>query len=285
MNSGKPLYELSPFVDLTDVNDTELLDLDFKKAESEEVKLEGNYPQFHKGGDIGVLVIHGFTASPLEMQPAVDILKENGYSVYQVRTSGHGSIPEHLNLTTYKDWYESARYGFFVLKRNCKKVFVLGESMGGLVALTTAAYNKADGAILMAPCIKMRSNATKLSPFLSRFIKMLPKVDAKAWSNETKGIYYNKWPVVGIYQLLMYTNYIQEHMELFDFPMIGFQFRNDAVVSGKATKEFFQNAPSQDKTYVEFPDKLMMNHILVSEKNTYRDEMFKNMLNWLKERG
>ncbi len=134
MFSGRPVHELAPFTDLTEVDDVELLDLDFKKAESEKVKLETNYPTFTKGGDdVGILIIHGFTGSPLEMQPIADhLIQQGGFTTYQVRTAGHGSIPENLNVTTYKDWYESARYGYFMLKRNCKKVFVMGgESMGG----------------------------------------------------------------------------------------------------------------------------------------------------------
>lgn len=285
MNSQTDEYTLAPFTDLSGVEDTELADLDWKKAETEGVRLNENYPQFHKGGDVGVLVIHGFTGSPLEMQPAVDLLKEQGFSVYQVRLAGHGSKPELLNLTTYQDWYESARYGWFLLKRNCRKVFVMGESMGGLVAVTVAGLNRADGAILLSPCIKMRSNTTALSPFLSRFIKMLPKFEAGDWSNDLKDIYYDRWPVKGIYQLLMFTRYAKSNMDKFNFPMIGFQFKNDMVVSGRATKEFFENAPSGDKTYVEFPDKKMTNHILVSEKNIYREEMFINIVNWLNERG
>jgi len=137
----------------------------------------------------------------------------------------------------------------------------------------------------MAPCIKMRSNITRLSPVISKFIKLIPKVAAKGWTDDVKGVYYEQWPVVGIYQLLMYTYYLKEHMNLFNFPMIGFQFPNDAVVSGKATREFFENAPSEDKTYVEFPDKLSMTHVLVSKKNVYRDEMFTKIAEWLNERG
>jgi len=285
MNSGRPLYQLSAYTDLSSVDDIELSELDFKKAEGEEVKLKENYPSFHKAGDIGVLIIHGFTGSPLEMQPVADFLFEKGFSVYQVRIAGHGSIPSNLNLTTYQDWYESARYGYFMLKRNCKKVFVMGESMGGLVALSVAAYNETDGAVLLAPCIQMRSKATRLAPLLSKFIKMLPKFEAGDWTKDLKHIYYDKWPAVGIYQLLMYTNYTRENTELFTFPMLGFQYINDAVVSGKATAKFFEDAPSKDKTYVQFPDDKISNHVLVNEKNIYRQDMFDKITEWLNERG
>ncbi|PLX71025.1 MAG: hypothetical protein C0602_03050 [Denitrovibrio sp.] len=285
MNSRTTKYDLNPFKDLSEVDSKELLDLDWKKAATEEVKLDDNYPQYVVKGDVGILIIHGFTGSPLEMQPVAEFLQEQGYTTYQVRLAGHGSKPENLNLTTYKDWYESARYGYFVLKRTCRKVFVMGESMGGLVALSVAGLNFADGAILLAPCIKMRSRITNLSPFLSRFIKMLPKFEVADWSNDLSDIYYDKWPVVGIYQLLMYTRYIEANMDKFDFPVIAFQFINDAVVSGKATRDFIAKAPSADKEYFEFPDKKMHNHILASEKNVYRSEMFTRIGDWLKERN
>ncbi|WP_052293517.1 alpha/beta hydrolase [Deferribacteres bacterium DY0037] len=285
MFSGRPQYELMPFIDLSEVDDGELSDLDFKKAESEDVRLPENYPQFYKGGDVGVLIVHGFTGSPLEMQPLADYLQKAGFSTYQVRVAGHGSEPANLNLTTYEDWYESARYGYFILRRNCKKVYILGESMGGLVALSVAAYNDTDGTILLSPCIKMKNSAVNLSPFLRHFVKIIPKVEAGDWKKELRHIYYDKWPVEGIYQLLMYTKYISTHMEKMDFPMLGFQFMNDAVVSGKATKEFFENAPAEDKKLIIFPNKKMKNHILVSEKNVYREEMFTTIAEWLNERG
>lgn len=285
MSYDDTYYDLKRYVDLSEVEDEELLDLDFKKAESEEVKLDANYPQFNKGGKTGVLVLHGFTGSPLEMQPAVDFLKEQGHTVYQVRIAGHGSEPENLNLTNYKDWYESARYGYFVLKRNCEKVFILGESMGGATALTIAGLNDADGVILMAPCIKIRSSLAGLSLYLHKYIKMFPKFEAGDWSKDLKHIYYDKWPVKGLSELVKFTRYLKANNDMFDFPMLGFQFINDAVVSGKATREFFENAPSDDKTYVQFPDDKMMNHVLVNEKNIYRDEMFTKMAEWLNDRG
>lgn len=285
MISGRPKYELKPYTDLTQVDDTELQDLDFKKAEAEGVKLKTNYPAFVKKGDVGVLIIHGFTGSPMEMQPLADYLNEQGYSTYLVRMAGHGSKPENLNLSTYVDWYESARYGYFLLKRNCKKVYVAGLSMGGLTALSVAGLNGADGVILMAPCIRMRSRATDYSPVLSRFVKLLPKLEIGEWSRDKVDTYYDKWPVTGIYQLLMYTRYVEGHMDRYKFPLLGFQFLNDGVVSGKATKKFFDDAPSKDKTYVEFPDKKMKNHILVSDENIYRDEMFADIAKWISERG
>lgn len=285
MSSGNELYELSPFTDLTLVDDEELHDLDFKKAEAEMVKSEANYPSFVQKGDIGVLLIHGFTGSPMEMQDLADYLTAEGFSVYNVRMAGHGSSYESLNHTTYQDWYESARYGYFVLKRNCRKVFVAGLSMGGLNAAAVAWQNDVDGAVLMAPCIKIKNPAAVLSTYLKDIVRTLPKVAGNDWKEEREGMYYSRWPVAGIAQLYNYTRYMSRHAGEFDFPVLGYQAAGDLVVSAKASKEFFEKIPSTDKTYVEFPVKKINNHVLVGDASVFREEMFEGIADWIRERG
>jgi carboxylesterase len=285
MFSAKPAYELAPFTDISDVDEIELSDLDYKRAETEEVKLESNYPAFFKGNDIGILIVHGFTGSPLEMAPLKDFMVEQGFSVYQARVAGHGSIPENLNLTTYKDWYESVRYGYFILKKHCRKVFIIGESMGGLVSLNAAAFNGADGVVLLAPCIKIKNFSANFAPFVRHFVKIVPKVEYGDFKKNESHIYYDKWPIEGLYQLLMFTKYAEANMHRYDMPMLGFQFTKDPVVSGQATIDFFKNAPSIDKKLVEYKDDKEVTHILASEKNKHRDEMFALIEEWIKDRS
>ncbi|MCD8491281.1 MAG: hypothetical protein LRY51_04965 [Geovibrio sp.] len=57
------LITLRPFVNLKGVQDYELEVMDYKRAESEIVKENENYPKLYKGGRTGVLLIHGFTGA------------------------------------------------------------------------------------------------------------------------------------------------------------------------------------------------------------------------------
>jgi len=279
------MFDLKSFVDLSEVDDIELIDLDFKRAETEGVKLEDNYPKFFKGNDIGIMVIHGFTGSPLELEPLTSHLVDSGYSVYRARVAGHGSSVENLNATNFKDWYESVRYGYFLLRRNCRKVFVLGESMGGLVALNCAWLNGADGVILLAPCIKIKSPFAGLTAVVKHFIKTIPKFECSDFLRENSHIYYDRWSIGGIHQLVDFTRFTKANMEHYEMPLLGFQFTQDPVVSAEAVKNFFDKAPSFDKKLIEYKDKEGVTHILASERNRYRDEMFSNIKDWIDNRS
>ncbi len=114
-----------------------------------------------------------------------------------------------------------------------------GESMGGACGTQCCGFNHVDGAILLSPCIKIRTVSANITPFAHHFIKMLPKVEAGDWTKDLRHIYYDKWPVVGLYQLFMYTKYMSANIEKITVPLLGFQFINDGVVSGKATVGFF----------------------------------------------
>ena len=276
------MIELKPFKDLSEVEDIELHDLDFKRAESENVALKANYPSFEKRGDIGVLLVHGFTSSPLEMQPLEEYLTGQGFSTYNVRLAGHASDYHYLNMTTYEDWYDSVKYGLFILRKNCRKVFIAGSSMGGLVSLMTAHLNRLDGAILLAPCIKIKSPMTFLTPVISKFIPVMPKI---GFDMQYSDIFYDNWPMKGVAELYRFTVYTAGFTSDFKMPLLGFQFPGDMIVSAKATKNFFGRAGSKDKLYVEFPNKDGQTHILTSHLNQHRDEMFANIAVWLKDRS
>ncbi len=276
------MIELKPFKDLKDVDDIELHDLDFKRAESENVALTANYPHFEKRGDIGVLLVHGFTSSPLEMQPLAGYLAGQGYSVYNVRLAGHASDYHYLNMTSYDDWYDSVKYGLFTLRRNCKKVFAAGSSMGGLISLMTAHLNGLDGVVLMAPCIKIKAPLTSVTPLLSRIMPYMPKI---GFDMQYSDIFYHTWPMKGVAELYRFTKYVEKVTADFSMPLLGFQFPGDMIVSAGATKNFFSRVGSKDKLYVEFPRKDGQTHILTSHLNQHRDEMFANIAIWLKDRS
>jgi len=273
---------LKPFVDLTEVEDIELLELDFKRAESENVALQANYPSFVNNGGTGVLLVHGFTSSPLEMQPLADYLAGQGFSVYNARLAGHGSDYRYLNVTTFADWYDSVKYGLHLLKRNCKSVFVIGCSMGGLVSLMTAHLNGLDGAVLLAPCIRIKAPLASLTPLVGSFVPVMPKL---GFDMQYADIFYPYWPMKGVASLYKFTRYVESVTPDFKMPLMGFQFPGDKVVSAKATKDFFGRVGSKDKLYVEFPPKDGQTHILTSHLNQYRDEMFTNIAVWLNHRG
>ena len=91
---------------------------------------------FHlEGGSIAVLMVHGFTGSPLSVRPWAQALHREGFTVRVPRLPGHARTWEEMNRTRWEDWYEEVDRDFTELKEKHQRVFVAGFSMGGALSL------------------------------------------------------------------------------------------------------------------------------------------------------
>ena len=93
-------------------------------------------PYLLQAGPVGVLLIHGFTASPTELRPVGTHLHEQGFTVSGARLAGHGTDLGDLRATRWGDWIESAQSALEQLTTLCERVYVVGLSMGGVIAAT-----------------------------------------------------------------------------------------------------------------------------------------------------
>lgn len=99
---------------------------------------------------IGCLVIHGYTGSPYELEPLTNYLKE--YTNWDIQVPvlpGHG---RRLNLkgVSHKKWIKTAEDVLHQLKEKYKKIYIIGFSMGGMIAVYLAAKYKVDKLVLLA---------------------------------------------------------------------------------------------------------------------------------------
>ncbi len=117
---------------------------------NETLILPGAEPFYFPGGPTGCLLVHGFTATPQEMRGLGKYLHAAGYTVLGIRLSGHGTSVKDMARMHWQDWLADVMGGYWLLKQSARKVFVLGLSMGGILALTLAARQPLDGVIAMA---------------------------------------------------------------------------------------------------------------------------------------
>lgn len=99
------------------------------------------------GGERGALLIHGFTGTPFEVRPIGARLHARGYTVTGMCLPGHGTTPDALERTTWRDWASAVEREFDDLARRCRSVAIVGQSLGGLLGLHLAA-RRADVAAL-----------------------------------------------------------------------------------------------------------------------------------------
>ncbi len=99
----------------------------------------GRHGIFTKRGKAGVLLVHGITGSPTEMKPLARKLTAEGFTVACPQLAGHCSTLKELKATRWTDWYASLEASLDFLSGECDKVYVVGLSMGALLALKLAA--------------------------------------------------------------------------------------------------------------------------------------------------
>jgi carboxylesterase len=96
------------------------------------------------------LLIHGFTGTPKEMRWMGEYLHRQGYTCLGVRLAGHATQPEAMIRSRWTDWVASVEDAYHLLCAVTNDIFLIGLSMGGVLALLTASYLDVRGIVAMS---------------------------------------------------------------------------------------------------------------------------------------
>jgi carboxylesterase len=87
----------------------------------------------------GVLCLHGFTGNPSAMRRIAEAFAGADFHVELPRLPGHGTVVADMLDTTWADWLGEAAAALGRLADRCQHITVVGQSMGGGLALRLAA--------------------------------------------------------------------------------------------------------------------------------------------------
>jgi esterase/lipase len=92
----------------------------------------GNEPQILLGyRDEGVILFHGFMASPFEVLELGEYLNSKGYTVYMPLIFGFGSDANVAGEATLEDWKLSVTAAVRMMRACFQKINLMGFSLGG----------------------------------------------------------------------------------------------------------------------------------------------------------
>lgn len=112
-------------------------------------------------------VIHGFTSSIEEVRELCTFLGANGLLVKAENLKGHGTSIEDCNRVHYRDWLQQTEQSLAELMARSEKVYLLGTSMGAVLAMHLASLFPVEKLILSAPTILFTN------PIYARFVNPL----------------------------------------------------------------------------------------------------------------
>lgn len=209
-------------------------------------QLEGE-PFFWMGGPVGILLIHGYTATTAEVRLLGHILQDQGYTVAAPLLPGHYSTPEELNRVHWQDWLVTAEKMYQKLAIECQSVFVGGESTGGLLALYLASeYPEIMGILTYAPALRLsisRYDTIRLhlsAPFVPYLYKENKNNDLP-WQG------YTVYPLKGALQLLKLQKAVKNRLAGIRQPILIVQGRQDTTVHPDVPQMIYQNVNSSVK--------------------------------------
>lgn len=192
--------------------------------------IKGAEPFFIEGNHIGCVLIHGLSSSPSEMKLLGEFLNEKGYSIAAPLLPGHGTKPEDIMKYGWQDWYQEVEKTLVQLKQACTKTYLIGLSMGGLIALYGAAQRlPVSGVAALAPPIHLGNKLAYAAPILKYFRKSVKKDGSFDIINGNQRITYNEQVLHGVHELLKLRRQVKRSLARIKKPVLIAQSKDDQV--------------------------------------------------------
>jgi esterase/lipase len=211
----------------------------------------------NKRKDMGVVLVHGFLASPAELRTLGERLEADGYAVLGVRLKGHGTSPWDLRERSWQDWLESVRRGYDIMSAFASRICMVGFSTGAALSLRLAAEAPRGlaGVAAVAAPLKFRNKnmvfvplvhgANRLVRWVSSFEGIMP---FRQNDSEHPNINYRNMPLRGLYELRRMVDDLQTRLEDVQCPVTVIQGTDDPVVEPQSAQLIVERLGSQDKT-------------------------------------
>jgi len=219
-----------------------------------------------------IVLVHGYGSSSNIFASFAKELNEIGVSAYAMDLRGHGrSGGKKLSVESFEDYIKDLEIFLNLVKeqRPAEKLFLLGHSLGGGIALRYSMEKDVDGIIASAPAVGMQLfghsiplwTIRLLYPLLTLFSRLIPEftipIPAIKNNMNMRMLTENAGNMI----------YLWENAGHINAPCLFVIGNEDQVVPLEDLRVFYNNISSEDKSFsiVEGAD-----HFLFNENNTER---------------
>lgn len=205
-------------------------------------------PFYFENGEVGILLIHGFTGTPSEMRPLGEYLAKAGFTVHAPLLAGHGTCPEDLEKTDWQDWLKTVLDAYdTMVQRGVKQVFVAGLSMGGLLAFYLSLHRPVAGLISLCAPIWVQDRRAPYVEIAQFFIRYLPRKGQKSPEIEQFLVPYDRTPLRAIAQLMRFIRKVRKRLSEVQVPTLVIQAKNDETIVPESANYIYQQISSKEK--------------------------------------
>jgi carboxylesterase len=210
--------------------------------------LPGAEPYRHEGGEVGVLLCHGFTGSPQSLRPWAEYLAERGLTVSLPLLPGHGTRWEDMQLTGWQDWYAEVDRELRALRERCSRVFVCGLSMGGALALRLAAKHgdAVSGIVVVNPANKVHGLSAYALPLARHVVRATKGIASDIAKEGSVELGYDKVPLHAAHSLRNFFRLVDGELPQVTQPLLLLHSVQDHVVPPADSARVLSRVSSTD---------------------------------------
>ncbi len=237
------------------------------------------------GSRIGCLLIHGFTGSPKEMRGMGEYLNQRGYSCLGIRLHGHATEPEDMLRSRWNDWTASVEDGFHQLSGITDRIYLIGLSMGGALALLMSTRLDVSGVIAMATPHQLPTDypiwLLRLYGRFVRFSKKAGGIPGNSWRDKAAYVdhfSYPQNPILAVAELKLLLNEMQAQLQSVHVPVLLMHSHDDNYVLPENMEQIYAgliNASDKTKIYIT-----ESSHVVT--RDAAQNQVFESALNFIR---
>ncbi len=203
---------------------------------------------------VGVLLLHGFGASPNGVRPLGQALADAGYSVSIPRLPGHGTRWKDLGQTTSTDWYAAVDAEFAKLRAVHAQVFVMGISVGATLALRLGELHPIEvaGIVAINPATSAPVGTPRPLGLVRLFRRSVAAVRGDIKKPAQSEVGYERLPLRAIQSLVSFGKQTTTDLGLIRCPVLLATSSQDHVVAAADFEAVWNGLASTEKTRLVF---------------------------------
>jgi carboxylesterase len=187
-----------------------------------------------------VILIHGIGGTASGNKPLGDFIAgHNGFDVLGICLPGHATKPEDLFAITYGDWAKAIKDACLEARKTHTKVFIVGGSLGGLLALQAAEEGLVDAVVEFSAPLVYKHPIFNAAGFISHFKKYhvwkeyqyVTKEDAE----KAKLVSYDRLPYKSVQEMNKLQKVVKQNLSSVHCPCLAIYGGKDVLVNQKGS--------------------------------------------------
>jgi carboxylesterase len=208
-------------------------------------------------GRDAALCLHGLTGTPYEVRPIGEALAARGVRAVGPMLPGHGGAHDALVRATHSDWIDAVASAHHALRLSHERVYTVGLSLGGLLALCHAADAEVDALAVIGTPLRLGTRLTALLPLVRRVKPYFPKrtgSDIRDAVARARHPSMSVMPAASVIELVRLQKRTRSALQRVQAPLLVAHGSLDSIVPASNAQEIAASVASAERELLWLPN-------------------------------